>query len=504
MSGEPEFGGVIGRDFSDSEPWWPPEREPPAERAQRAVHRARRRRLRAARLLRLRHRDPQHRPARGRRRAALELPHHRALLADALVPAHRPQPPQQRHGPGRRPRVRLPRLLGRHPPRERLPLRDPPRRRATRRTRSASGTSRPTTRRTWRRSRARGRSAAASTAGTGSTAARRTSSCPRSTTTTTRSSRRARSTRATTSAPTSPTARSSSSPTSATSTTSSRFFLYFATGACHSPHHAPPDWIARYHGQFDDGWDAWRERTHARQLDDGHHPAGHRALAAAGVGARVGRRCTSPTRRSRRGSWSASPRSSRTPTRRSAGCSTSSSRSGDLDDTHDRARVRQRRELRRRRARLDQRRPARGTATPPGARSCATASTSSAGRRCTTTIRGAGRWPATRRSSAGSARCTRAASPIRASCAGRGASRTRRGGDPPSVRARDRRLPDRARARRARARPRDRRGRAAPDRRRELRVPPARRRRRRARAARHAVLRDARLPRRSTTGAGRR
>ncbi len=34
-----------------------------------------------------------------------------------------------------------------------------------------------------------------------------------------------------------------------------RFFLYFATGACHSPHQAPPEWIARYRGQFDDGWD---------------------------------------------------------------------------------------------------------------------------------------------------------------------------------------------------------------------------------------------------------
>jgi len=29
MSVDPEFGGVIGRDFRDSEPWWPPEREPP-------------------------------------------------------------------------------------------------------------------------------------------------------------------------------------------------------------------------------------------------------------------------------------------------------------------------------------------------------------------------------------------------------------------------------------------------------------------------------------------
>jgi arylsulfatase A-like enzyme len=52
------------------------------------------------------------------------------------------------------------------------------------------------------------------------------------------------------------------------------FFLYLATGACHSPHHAPPEWIARYRGQFDDGWDRWRERAHARQLEDGIIPPG--------------------------------------------------------------------------------------------------------------------------------------------------------------------------------------------------------------------------------------
>jgi arylsulfatase len=52
------------------------------------------------------------------------------------------------------------------------------------------------------------------------------------------------------------------------------FFLYFATGACHSPHHAPPEWIERYRGQFDDGWDTWRERTHSRQLEMGMVPAG--------------------------------------------------------------------------------------------------------------------------------------------------------------------------------------------------------------------------------------
>jgi arylsulfatase len=52
------------------------------------------------------------------------------------------------------------------------------------------------------------------------------------------------------------------------------FFLYFATGACHSPHQAPRSWIDGYRGQFDDGWDAWRERTYARQLALGVIPPG--------------------------------------------------------------------------------------------------------------------------------------------------------------------------------------------------------------------------------------
>ena len=37
------------------------------------------------------------------------------------------------------------------------------------------------------------------------------------------------------------------------------WFLYLATGACHSPHQAPAEWIARYRGRFDGGWDRWRE-----------------------------------------------------------------------------------------------------------------------------------------------------------------------------------------------------------------------------------------------------
>jgi arylsulfatase A-like enzyme len=43
------------------------------------------------------------------------------------------------------------------------------------------------------------------------------------------------------------------------------FFLYLCPAACHSPHQAPPDWIGRYRGRFDAGWDAWREATFARQ-----------------------------------------------------------------------------------------------------------------------------------------------------------------------------------------------------------------------------------------------
>jgi arylsulfatase A-like enzyme len=51
------------------------------------------------------------------------------------------------------------------------------------------------------------------------------------------------------------------------------FFLYFATGACHSPHQPPASWRDRYRGAFDIGWDAWRERVFARQLAAGLLPA---------------------------------------------------------------------------------------------------------------------------------------------------------------------------------------------------------------------------------------
>jgi len=43
------------------------------------------------------------------------------------------------------------------------------------------------------------------------------------------------------------------------------FYMYFATGATHAPHHAPKEWIAKYKGQFAGGWDKLREETFARQ-----------------------------------------------------------------------------------------------------------------------------------------------------------------------------------------------------------------------------------------------
>ena len=52
------------------------------------------------------------------------------------------------------------------------------------------------------------------------------------------------------------------------------FFLYFATGACHSPHHAPAEWIEKYKGRFARGWDHWRNEAFARQLEMGIVPEG--------------------------------------------------------------------------------------------------------------------------------------------------------------------------------------------------------------------------------------
>ena len=82
------------------------------------------------------------------------------------------------------------------------------------------------------------------------------------------------------------------------------FFLYYAPGACHAPHHAPKEWIDKFKGQFDMGYEAIREQTLARQKELGIVPpdtelppinpiarpdrAGRATVPAAGLDAAVG------------------------------------------------------------------------------------------------------------------------------------------------------------------------------------------------------------------------
>ena len=51
------------------------------------------------------------------------------------------------------------------------------------------------------------------------------------------------------------------------------FFMYFAPGACHAPHHVPKEWADKYKGKFDQGWDKLRDEIFARQKQLGVIPA---------------------------------------------------------------------------------------------------------------------------------------------------------------------------------------------------------------------------------------
>jgi arylsulfatase A-like enzyme len=50
------------------------------------------------------------------------------------------------------------------------------------------------------------------------------------------------------------------------------WLAYYAPGTAHAPHHAPKDWIAKFKGKFDQGWDKQREETFARQRQLGVIP----------------------------------------------------------------------------------------------------------------------------------------------------------------------------------------------------------------------------------------
>jgi arylsulfatase len=51
------------------------------------------------------------------------------------------------------------------------------------------------------------------------------------------------------------------------------WFLYYSTGCSHAPHHVAKEWADKYKGKFDDGWDAYRQRTFERQKELGIIPA---------------------------------------------------------------------------------------------------------------------------------------------------------------------------------------------------------------------------------------
>ncbi len=64
------------------------------------------------------------------------------------------------------------------------------------------------------------------------------------------------------------------------------FFCYLAFGAMHGPHHAPRDYVERYKGQFDEGWDVYRDKVFAKQKELGLIPqdtvlTGHNKLSPA-------------------------------------------------------------------------------------------------------------------------------------------------------------------------------------------------------------------------------
>ncbi len=51
------------------------------------------------------------------------------------------------------------------------------------------------------------------------------------------------------------------------------FFIYYANGTAHAPHQAPADWIARFKGRFDEGWDRMRQESAERQKENGVIPS---------------------------------------------------------------------------------------------------------------------------------------------------------------------------------------------------------------------------------------
>ena len=72
------------------------------------------------------------------------------------------------------------------------------------------------------------------------------------------------------------------------------FFVYYAPGATHAPHHVRPEWSDKYKGRFDDGWDALREADAREAEGDRSRAAGGGADRTAGRDPRLGRHARRP------------------------------------------------------------------------------------------------------------------------------------------------------------------------------------------------------------------
>ena len=111
------------------------------------------------------------------------------------------------------------------------------------------------------------------------------------------------------------------------------WLLYYATGTAHAPHHAPKDWIAKYKGQFDQGWDKVREETLARQIKLGVVPPNTKLTKRPEQIPAWDSPVRRPEAPLRAHDGSVCGRALATRTTRSAGCSMPLEQSGQLDNT---------------------------------------------------------------------------------------------------------------------------------------------------------------------------
>ena len=101
------------------------------------------------------------------------------------------------------------------------------------------------------------------------------------------------------------------------------FFMYFAPGATHAPHHVPTEWAGRYQGQFAHGWDPSAADLRAGKEGAGVIPA-DADLTERHAEIPLGRHAEELSRSSS-GRWRSTPGSCPTPTITSGGCWTRSS-----------------------------------------------------------------------------------------------------------------------------------------------------------------------------------